>query len=186
MKRCFDLLFTLILLCVLAIPLLAISIWIKLDSKGPVFFKQKRKGQYDQYFEIYKFRTMVTETPNVATDQLQDPERFITKSGRFLRTTSLDELPQLFNILKGEMSFVGPRPALYNQFSLIQHRDAHHVHTVKPGLTGYAQINGRDFITDEEKVHFDAFYVQHQTFQLDCHILYKTVADVLVRKGIQQ
>lgn len=186
MKRSFDLLFTLILLIILAIPLLIISIWIKLDSKGPVLFKQKRKGQYDQYFEIYKFRTMVTDTPNVATDQLQDPSQFITKSGKFLRMTSLDELPQLFNILKGEMSFVGPRPALYNQFNLIEQRDSHNVHTVKPGLTGYAQINGRDFITDEEKVNFDAFYVQNQTFQLDCQIIWKTISAVVVKKGIQQ
>lgn len=184
MKRVIDVVTATFLLIILAIPMLLIALWIKLDSEGPVLFKQKRVGQYSRHFNIYKFRTMAVDTPNIATNDL-DPTQFVTKCGRFLRRTSLDELPQLWNILKGDMAFIGPRPALYNQYELIAMRDKHDVHTVKPGLTGYAQVNGRDFISDELKVWFDRHYVSHRCLKLDFKIACKTVSNVLRKEGIR-
>ena len=184
MKRMTDLLVATLLMVILFLPMLLIAVWIKLDSEGPVLFKQKRKGQYDGHFTIYKFRTMAMDTPNLATDELQNAAAFITKSGHFLRKTSLDELPQLFNILKGDMSFVGPRPALYNQYDLISKREQFNVHVAKPGLTGYAQVNGRDLISDEHKVRYDAYYVQHYSLWFDIKIVCKTVTKVFKQQDI--
>ena len=146
MKRIFDILVSGIFLIILSPLILIISIIIKRTSKGTVFFKQKRIGRLNKEFYIYKFRTMRTDTPDVATHLLKNPEKYITPIGKFLRKTSLDELPQLFNILKGEMSLVGPRPALYNQYDLKEMRNKEGINILVPGLTGWAQINGRDEI----------------------------------------
>ena len=152
MKRIFDFLMSLIAIIVFSPIILIISLLVKLTSKGPVFFKQRRIGKNNEEFNILKFRTMRVDTPNVATHLLKDPSVFITPLGKFLRKTSLDELPQLVNILKGDMSIVGPRPALYNQYDLRDMRTEVGVHKLVPGLTGWAQINGRDEIPLEEKV----------------------------------
>lgn len=184
MKRIMDIVFATLLLIIFAIPMLLIACWIKLDSEGPVLFKQKRVGQYGKHFDIYKFRTMTINTPNIATNDLNTTQ-FVTKCGHILRHSSLDELPQLWNILKGDMTFIGPRPALYNQYDLIAMRDKYEVHNVKPGLTGYAQINGRDAISDELKVWFDRHYVHHCCFLLDFKIICKTVSNVFKKEGIR-
>ena len=168
MKRIFDILVSGIFLIILSPLILIISIIIKLTSKGNVFFKQKRIGRLNKEFYIYKFRTMRTDTPDVATHLLKNPEKYITPIGKFLRKTSLDELPQLFNILKGEMSLVGPRPALYNQYDLKEMRNKEGINILVPGLTGWAQINGRDEISLEEKVRLDKEYLEKQSFWLLC------------------
>ena len=146
-------------------PLLAgIAIWVKIDSPGPVFFRQKRVGIHQKYFEILKFRTMRADTPkDVPTHLLENPDQYITKSGKFLRATSLDELPQLMNILKGDMSLVGPRPALWNQYDLLKEREKYGANDVLPGLTGWAQIHGRDTISISEKAKQDEYYVENQS-----------------------
>ena len=150
---------------VLALPMALIAVLIKLDSKGPVLFKQKRIGIYKTYFEIYKFRTMRIDTPHDApTHELSDPEQWITRIGKILRKTSLDELPQLFNIFVGDMSIIGPRPALWNQFDLVEERDKYGANDVKPGLTGWAQINGRDELEIPVKAAFDGEYVKKVGF----------------------
>lgn len=184
MKRLVDSSMALVLLVILLLPMTLIAIWIKVDSRGPVFFKQIRKGQYDRHFTIYKFRTMTIDTPNLATDELGDATHFITRSGKILRKTSLDELPQLVNILKGDMSFVGPRPALYNQYALISKRERLNIHTVRPGLTGYAQVNGRDALSDDHKVQYDAYYVAHHSIWLDVQIIWKTISHVWQQRDI--
>lgn len=184
MKRLFDFISSLFAIFI-ASPLLVItSIIIKLESKGPIVFKQKRPGKDNKIFNIYKFRSMKAETPNVATDKI-DASMYITKSGRFIRKTSIDELPQLFNIIKGDMSVVGPRPALYNQYELIEKRTNANVHTVKPGLTGLAQVMGRDDITDEQKVQYDKYYVENQSFILDMFIIYKTIKSIITSEGVK-
>ena len=165
--------------------MLIVAIWIKLDSKGPILFKQQRVGLNGELFNIYKFRSMYTETPNLSTEALGDPTVFITKVGKFIRTTSLDELPQLFNILKGDMAIVGPRPALYNQFDLISMRDEVRVNSVRPGLTGYAQVMGRDFISDEEKVRYDQYYVENMCIAFDIKIILMTFFSVLKSEGVK-
>lgn len=143
-KRALDLILSLAAAVVLAIPMAVLAVWIKLDSPGPVFFKQRRVGLHKTHFNILKFRTMRGDTPHdVPTHLLKNPNAYITKSGAFLRRTSLDELPQIYNIIAGQMSIIGPRPALYNQYDLIEARDAVHANDVRPGLTGLAQINGR-------------------------------------------
>ena len=185
LKRTLDFLLSFIAIILLALPMLVVAIWVKLDSKGPVLFKQQRVGKDGQLFEIYKFRSMYTETPNVSTEALGDPSVFITKAGKFIRKTSLDELPQLFNILKGDMSIVGPRPALYNQYDLIEMRDKVKVNAVRPGLTGYAQVMGRDLISDEEKVEYDRYYVEHMNIVFDFKIIWKTVFSVLKSEGVK-
>lgn len=171
---------------VILLPLMAvIAVWIKLDSPGPIFFKQKRVGIYKTHFEILKFRTMRTDTPkDMPTHLLKDPEQYITKSGKFLRKTSLDELPQLFNILKGEMSIVGPRPALWNQYDLIEERDRYHANDVLPGLTGWAQIHGRDTISIEEKARLDGYYVKHRGIWMDIKCIFMTAVSVLKSDGV--
>lgn len=185
MKRIFDLFFSLILLIILLPLFLIISIIIKLDSVGPIFFKQRRIGLNKKEFLIYKFRTMKINTPELATDKFSNPESYLTKVGNILRKTSVDELPQLINIIKGEMSFVGPRPALYNQYELIELREQKDVNKCVPGITGYAQINGRDTINDSDKVRYDEYYVKNKSFKMDMHIVFRTFFKVLMRKDIK-
>lgn len=186
-KRFLDVLFSALLLIVLAPVLLLVALLIKLDSKGPVLFKQKRVGKGKTYFNIYKFRTMRTDTPSeVPTNDLRGANSYITKIGGFLRKTSLDELPQLWNILKGDMSFIGPRPALWNQYELIELRDQHDANDVLPGLSGWAQVNGRDLLGLEEakKARYDGEYAQNVTFGFDVKCLLMTVVNVLGMQGV--
>lgn len=165
--------------------LLCISVAIKCESKGPVLFKQKRVGIHKKLFEIYKFRSMRTDTPkDCATHLLQNPESYITKVGKFLRKTSLDELPQLFNIIKGDMAWVGPRPALWNQYDLIEERDKYGANDVMPGLTGWAQINGRDEIEIPVKAKLDGEYVKRCGFLFDCRCFFGTFFSVLRQEGV--
>lgn len=185
MKRVLDIMLSSIAIIVFAIPMLIIGIVIKLNSKGPILFKQQRIGKDGIHFEIYKFRSMYVETPNVSTEALGDPRAYITPIGKFIRKTSLDELPQLFNILKGDMAVVGPRPALYNQYELIAMRDEAGVNHVRPGLTGYAQVMGRDMISDEKKVEFDKYYVDHPSVWFDVKIILMTVFSVAKADGIK-
>lgn len=185
LKRIMDFMFSLMAMLMFWPVFLVLAIIIKIDSKGPVFFKQKRVGKDKTYFEILKFRTMRTDTPkDMPTHMLQNPEAFITKSGKFLRATSLDELPQLINILKGDMSIVGPRPALWNQYDLIEERDKYGANNVYPGLTGWAQINGRDTIGIEDKAYYDGEYVKNFGVGMDMKVFVKTVVFVLKRTDV--
>lgn len=164
---------------------LVLILAIKLDSPGPVLFKQTRIGIHKKHFEIYKFRTMRIDTPHdMPTHMLKNPEQYITRVGRFLRKTSLDEIPQLFNILVGDMAIVGPRPALWNQFDLIEERDKYGANDVRPGLTGWAQINGRDELEIEEKARLDGYYVENLSFGMDVKCFLGTVKSVLNREGV--
>ena len=184
-KRALDL-----ILSGLAIPILfpfgfLIAVWIKLDSRGPVFFVQKRIGIGDSTFGILKFRTMRTDAPHdVPTHLLQDPDRWLTRAGKFLRKTSLDELPQVLNIFAGHMSVVGPRPALWNQFDLIALRKKNGSDRVKPGLTGLAQVHGRDILSLEDKARYDGDYAAHITFGMDVKCLWETVLAVLTGRDV--
>ncbi|MBF2778748.1 sugar transferase [Staphylococcus saprophyticus] len=184
MKRLFDIFSTIYAIIIFSPILLLVSMAIKLESKGPIIFKQDRPGIKNKLFKIYKFRSMRQDTPNVATDKL-DSTDYITKTGKFIRKTSLDELPQLFNILKGDMAVVGPRPALYNQYELIEKRTNVNVHLVKPGLTGLAQVMGRDDNTDDQKVQYDKFYIENQSFKLDMYIIYKTIKNTIFSEGVK-
>ncbi len=187
MKRIFDFLLSLVTLVLLSPILILIAIWIKFDSKGPVFFKQKRFGQDKRLFYIYKFRSMRSDTPgDMPTHLLADPASFITKSGHFLRKTSLDELPQLLNIIKGEMSFVGPRPALWNQYDLIDEREKVGANGVPPGLTGWAQINGRDELPIDVKATLDGEYVERKSLIFDIVIIVKTFVSVVKKDGYKE
>lgn len=184
-KRLLDILLSLAAIFVLALPMALIAVWIKLDSPGPVFFRQRRVGAGKRHFNILKFRTMRGDTPHdVPTHLLQNPDSYITKSGAFLRKTSLDELPQLYNILVGDMSIVGPRPALYNQYDLIEARDAVHANDLRPGLTGLAQVNGRDELPIDVKARYDGEYAAHVTLWGDVRIVFATVFYVLDRRGV--
>ena len=184
-KRLIDLVLSTMGIIVLALPMLILAIVIKLDSKGPVFFKQKRIGIHKTHFNILKFRTMRTDTPHDApTHELSDPKKWITKVGGFLRKTSLDELPQLFNILAGSMSVIGPRPALWNQFDLIDERDKYGANDVRPGLTGWAQINGRDELPIPDKAALDGEYIKKMGFGFDCKCFFGTVKSVLKSDGV--
>lgn len=184
-KRIIDFTLSLIAMLILWPLFLVIAIIIKIDSKGPVFFKQKRVGKNKEYFYILKFRTMRTDTPNdMPTHLLKDPEAFITKSGKFLRKTSLDELPQIINILKGEMSIIGPRPALWNQYDLIEERDKYGANDIYPGLTGWAQINGRDELEIEVKSKLDREYVEKMGFLMDIRCFFGTIFSVLKSDGV--
>lgn len=186
-KRTIDFTLSLIAMLILWPLFLVIAIIIKIDSKGPVFFKQKRVGKNKEYFYILKFRTMRTDTPNdMPTHLLKDPEAFITKSGKFLRKTSLDELPQIINILKGEMSIIGPRPALWNQYDLIAERDKYNANNVYPGLTGWAQINGRDELPIDIKSKLDGQYVEKIGLLFDIKIFLKTIFSVLKSEGVKE
>lgn len=184
-KRLIDLVLSTMGIIVLALPMLILAILIKLDSKGPVFFKQKRIGIHKTHFHILKFRTMRTDTPHDApTHELSDPKKWITKVGGFLRKTSLDELPQLFNIFSGKMSIIGPRPALWNQDDLIAERDKYGANDVKPGLTGWAQINGRDELEIPVKAKLDGEYVERMSFLFDCKCFIGTITSVLKSDGV--
>lgn len=184
-KRLLDFILSLAGLVILSPFLLLLAFWIKLDSKGPVFFRQKRIGLHKKYFYIYKFRSMRTDTPaNMPTHLLNNPEAFITTSGKFLRKTSLDELPQLINIVKGEMSIIGPRPALWNQEDLSAERDKYGANDVMPGLTGWAQINGRDELPIPKKAKLDGEYVQKQSFLFDAKCFIGTVISVFKHDGV--
>ena len=184
-KRGIDLILSLVG-CVVTAPLFVVLIiWIKLDSKGPILFKQKRVGKGKEHFMIWKFRTMRTDTPkDCPTHLLEDPDQYITKAGKFLRKTSLDELPQIYNILFGKMSIVGPRPALWNQFDLIEARDKYGANDVMPGLTGWAQINGRDELPIDVKARLDGEYVEKMGFLFDCKCFFKTFTSVLKHEGV--
>ena len=184
-KRFFDLILSFLAIVVLAIPMLVLAIAIKIDSKGPVFFKQKRIGIHKKTFTILKFRTMRTDTPpDAPTHELADPKKWITKVGGFLRKTSLDELPQIFNIFVGHMSIIGPRPALWNQDDLVAERDKYGANDVLPGLTGWAQINGRDELEIPVKAKLDGEYVEKMSFLFDCKCFFGTVFSVLKSDGV--
>lgn len=184
-KKIIDLIFALIAIILLSPLFLVIALWIKFDSKGPVFFRQKRIGIDRTFFQIYKFRTMHSETPtDMPTHLLDNPDAFITRSGQFLRKTSLDELPQLINILKGEMAIIGPRPALWNQDDLADERDKYGANDVLPGLTGWAQINGRDELPIDAKAQLDGEYVQNMNFWFDIKCFFGTIISILKSDGI--
>ncbi len=184
-KRILDFVISFCGLVVLMPAFLVLIILIKLDSKGPVFFRQKRVGIHKTHFEILKFRTMRIDTPkDMPTHMLSNPEQYITRVGKFLRTTSLDELPQIINILKGDMSIIGPRPALWNQYDLIAERDKYGANDVMPGLTGWAQVNGRDELEIPVKAKLDGEYVRHLGFRMDCICFLKTVTSVLKHEGV--
>lgn len=184
-KRILDFLVSLFAIVVLS-PVLAITaIAVKSDSKGPVFFVQKRIGKDKKHFNMYKFRSMRTDTPHdMPTHLLNDPDAFITKVGKFLRKSSLDELPQLFNILKGDMSIVGPRPALWNQDDLIAERDKYNANSIRPGLTGWAQVNGRDELEIPVKAKFDGEYVDRMSLIFDIKCIVDTALQVVKHEGV--
>ena len=184
-KEYLDIYLSLMALFFLAPVFLTLVIAIKLDSPGPVFFKQKRVGIHQKHFKILKFRTMRTDTPkDMPTHLLQDPDQYITIVGKFLRKTSLDELPQLINIVKGEMSIIGPRPALWNQYDLIEEREKYGANDILPGLTGWAQIHGRDELDIPEKAKLDGYYVDNLSFGLDVKCFFGTILSVLRSDGV--
>ena len=185
LKNLLDRLLALVGTAALSWLLLGVGIAVRLDSPGPVLFRQKRVGRNGQYFYIYKFRTMRIDTPHdMPTHLLNHPDFFITRVGRFLRKTSLDELPQLFNILKGDMALVGPRPALWNQENLISERERYGANSVRPGLTGWAQIHGRDELEIAEKAKLDGWYVEHMSFWLDVKCFFGTIRAVADHDGV--
>lgn len=183
-KRLFDISLSLLLMLIFLLPLIIIAICVKITSKGPILYWSNRVGVNNSIFRMPKFRTMRIDTPVVATHLLPDPKQFLTPIGSFLRKSSLDELPQLWSILIGDMSFVGPRPALFNQDDLVALRTLHQVHLLVPGLTGWAQINGRDEIPIPDKVNLEVHYLQHQSFWLDIKILFLTFLKVLRKEGV--
>jgi len=184
-KRVLDILVSLISIIILWPIAIIIAIVVKVDSKGPVLFSQKRVGKNGSTFSILKFRTMSVDAPqNMPTHLLEKPENCITRSGKILRKTSLDELPQVINIIKGEMSFVGPRPALWNQYDLITHRETYSANSVLPGLTGLAQISGRDELDLEEKAKLDGIYAKKRSLYYDVEIVVKTFFYVIKSKGV--
>ncbi|WP_281863107.1 sugar transferase [Planomicrobium okeanokoites] len=186
-KRVFDVFLSLAVIITLSPVFLLLFMYIKVDSPGPILFRQKRVGKGKEEFEILKFRTMKIDAPkDMPTHLLDKPESYITRSGKFLRKTSLDELPQFFNILKGDMSLIGPRPALWNQFDLIEERDKYKANDVMPGLTGLAQINGRDELPIEMKAKIDGGYVEHMTMLLDMKILVWTFVYVFKSEGVRE
>ena len=184
MKRLFDIGLVLIVLPILIWPILFVAIAVKVTSKGPVLYWSDRVGKHNALFSMPKFRSMKVDTPAVATHLLEDPKSVLTPIGDFLRKSSLDELPQLWNILKGDMSFVGPRPALFNQDDLIALRTEKGVHTIVPGLTGWAQINGRDELPIPEKVELDHQYLMKRNFLFDLKIMWLTFLKVVKKEGV--
>jgi O-antigen biosynthesis protein WbqP len=184
MKRVFDLVLSLFTLFIFFLPALFLAFFIKVTSTGPVLYWSDRIGRNNKIFLMPKLRTMRVGTPALATHLLDDPDQFLTPIGSFLRKSSLDELPQLWSILTGEMSFVGPRPALFNQFDLIALRTEHGIDKLLPGLTGWAQINGRDELPIPEKVKLDKFYLSHQSFLFDCRIIAGTFLKVIRKDGV--
>lgn len=185
MKRAFDLLFALVAALVLILPIGAIALLVRLTSPGPALYWSDRVGRHNRIFRMPKFRSMRVDTPAVATHLLKDANAYLTPIGSFLRKSSLDELPQLWSILRGDMSFVGPRPALFNQDDLIALRTEHGVHELVPGLTGWAQINGRDDLPIPVKVRLDVEYLQRRSFWFDLRIIALTFFNVLRSKGVQ-
>ena len=185
-KRMFDIVLSVIGIAIAAVPLALIALVVRLTSPGSAMHWSRRVGRDNQIFWMPKFRSMRVDTPQLATHLLTNSERFITPIGQFLRRSSLDELPQLWSILTGSMSFVGPRPALYNQEDLMAARTARGVHHLPPGLTGWAQINGRDELTIPEKVELDAQYLNHRSFVLDLKIMFLTAFKVCCREGVAQ
>ena len=185
MKRIFDFVLSLATILLFLIPLLLVALAVRLTSTGPVLYWSDRVGRNNTIFKMPKFRTMRTDTPAVATHLLSEPDRWLTPIGAFLRKTSLDELPQLLSILKGDMSFVGPRPALFNQDDLIALRTECGVHGLVPGLTGWAQVNGRDELPIPVKVDYDLWYLRNRSLRLDLKILLLTFLKVIRREGVQ-
>lgn len=184
-KRLIDIVLSFLALIILSPVFLILIIAIKVDSKGPVLFKQKRVGIHKSHFNILKFRTMRIDTPkDCPTHLLENPDQWITKVGKFLRKTSLDELPQIWNIFVGEMSIIGPRPALWNQYDLIEERDKYGANDIRPGLTGWAQINGRDTVEIEDKARFDGYYVEKMGLKMDVKCFFGTIVSVLKRDGV--
>ncbi len=184
MKRLLDLIFCVAAAVLLALPLLLVALAVKLTSVGPVLFWADRVGQNNRIFKMPKFRTMLAQTPVVATHLLENPDSYLTAVGGFLRKSSLDELPQLWSIFKGDMSFVGPRPALFNQDDLVELRTRHGVHALVPGLTGWAQINGRDELPIPQKVALDLEYMRRQSLLFDFQILFLTFIKVIRRDNV--
>jgi len=184
MKRIFDLLLGVVILALLVIPMLLISISVRLSSKGSALYWSNRIGRNNKIFKMPKFRSMSTGAPDIATHLLNTPDSYLSPIGGFLRSTSLDEFPQLFSILKGDMTFVGPRPALYNQIDLITLRDNSGLNQLSPGITGWAQVNGRDELSISAKVELDLEYMHRQSFWFDIKILWMTFLKVFKRDGV--
>ena len=185
MKRIFDLILAFVLIVLFSIPMLVVAVFIKLMSKGPAIFWTDRVGINNAIFKMAKFRTMKLNTPQAATHLMENPEAYLIRGGGFLRKYSLDELPQLLNILKGDMSFVGPRPALFNQDDLVELRTGKGIHKLVPGVTGWAQVNGRDDLPIPVKVSFDEYYLKHRSFAFDIYIMFLTVLKVIKREGVK-
>lgn len=184
-KRVIDLMLSTISIIILALPMAVIALIIKITDPGPALFKQTRVGKGKEFFKLYKFRSMRMDTPrDCPTHMLENPEQYITPIGKFLRKSSLDELPQLFNIWLGEMSIIGPRPALWNQDDLISERDKYGANDIRPGLTGWAQINGRDELEIPVKAKFDGEYIEKMNFAFDCKCFFGTVVSVLKSEGV--
>lgn len=184
-KRLIDIVLSFLALIILSPVFLLLIIAIKIDSKGPVLFKQKRVGIHKSHFNILKFRTMRIDTPkDCPTHLLENPDQWITKVGKFLRKTSLDELPQIWNIFVGQMSIIGPRPALWNQYDLIEERDKYGANDIRPGLTGWAQINGRDTVEIEDKARFDGYYTENMGLAFDVKCFFGTIVSVLKHDGV--
>lgn len=184
-KRALDFVCSGLAILCLSPVLAVIAVWVKASSPGPVLFTQKRVGKGKTFFKIYKFRTMRTDTPHdMPTHMLENPDAFITSAGRFLRRTSLDELPQIFNIFMGQMSIVGPRPALWNQDDLVAERDKYGANDCVPGLTGYAQVHGRDELPIPVKAELDGYYAKNLSFALDVKIFFRTIGSVLHHEGV--
>ena len=184
MKRTFDLCLSVLAFVIFSVPSLVVAVLVKFTSRGPVLYWSDRIGVNNTIFKMPKFRTMLIDTPAVATHLLGDPDQFLTPVGKFLRKSSLDELPQLLSILKGDMSIVGPRPALYNQDDLVELRTAKGIHVLSPGLTGWAQVNGRDELPIPVKVDFDEYYLQNRSFFFDLKIIYLTFLKVVKHEGV--
>lgn len=184
MKRIFDLALAIFAACILGLPILVVALLVRVTSSGPAVYWSDRVGRHNKIFRMPKFRTMQVDTPAVATHLLSNPEQFLTPIGSFLRRSSLDELPQLWSILRGDMSFVGPRPALFNQDDLVSLRTRYGVDKMTPGLTGWAQINGRDELPIPDKVQLDVEYLKRQSFLFDLKIIFLTFLKVLKKDGI--
>lgn len=185
LKRTIDIILSLIGLVVAAVPMLIMAVVVKAEDRGPAIFSQKRFGKDQKFFTLYKIRSMRMDTPkNMPTHLLENPDRYLLKSGKFFRKYSLDELPQIFNILKGDMSIIGPRPALWNQTDLIEEREKYGANGVRPGLTGWAQINGRDELEIPVKAAFDGEYVKKESFLFDCRCFFGTFLKVLRHEGV--
>lgn len=183
-KRLIDIVLSLLGLVILFFPMLIIVVLIKIDDPGPAFFKQTRIGKHKKKFQLYKFRSMKINTPDIPTHLLENPQEYLIGIGAIIRKLSIDELPQLFNILKGDMSIIGPRPALWNQNDLIFERDKYGANNIKPGLTGFAQINGRDELEISEKAFFDGEYAKNMCFIVDAKLFFGTIRKVVSFEGV--